>query len=162
MLSRLSHVHSVTQRAVARQAPLSTGILQARILEWVAMPCSRGSSRPRDRTHVSCGSCIVRGFFPAEPPGKAQTECIPPKLICWNSTLPPCGGVWRWGPHDDINALENIWRELASLPVFLRGRLQWELRGCSLAQALTRPQTCWQPAHRVPASRFLRNNFCCV
>jgi len=29
------------------------GILQARILEWVAMPCSRGSSRPRDGTQVS-------------------------------------------------------------------------------------------------------------
>ena len=34
--------------AVARQAPLSMGILQARILEWVAMPSSRGSSPPRD------------------------------------------------------------------------------------------------------------------
>ena len=34
-------------------APLSMGILQARILEWVAMPCCRGSSQPRDRTHVS-------------------------------------------------------------------------------------------------------------
>ena len=29
------------------------GILQARILEWVAIPFSRGSSQPRDRTHVS-------------------------------------------------------------------------------------------------------------
>ena len=29
-------------------------ILQARILEWVAMPSSRWSSRPRDRTQVSC------------------------------------------------------------------------------------------------------------
>ena len=34
------------------------GILQARILEWVAMPSSRGSSRPRDRTHISYVSCI--------------------------------------------------------------------------------------------------------
>ena len=30
------------------------GILQARILEWVAMSCSRGSSCPRDQTHISC------------------------------------------------------------------------------------------------------------
>ena len=29
------------------------GILQARILEWVAIPSSRGSSQPRDRTHIS-------------------------------------------------------------------------------------------------------------
>ena len=30
------------------------GILQARILEWVAMPFCRGSSQPRDQTQVSC------------------------------------------------------------------------------------------------------------
>ena len=29
------------------------GILQARILEWVAFPFSRGSAQPRDRTQVS-------------------------------------------------------------------------------------------------------------
>ena len=38
----------VTPWTVARQTPLSMGILQARILEWVAMPSSRGSSRPKD------------------------------------------------------------------------------------------------------------------
>ena len=36
------------------------GILQARILEWVAISSSRGSSRPRDRTHVSGISSIGR------------------------------------------------------------------------------------------------------
>ena len=36
------------------------GILQARILAWVAMPSSRGSSRPRDLTHVPYVSCIGR------------------------------------------------------------------------------------------------------
>ena len=30
------------------------GLLQARILEWVAVPFSRGSSQPQDRTQVSC------------------------------------------------------------------------------------------------------------
>ena len=30
------------------------GILQARMLEWVAIPFSRGSSQPRDRIKVSC------------------------------------------------------------------------------------------------------------
>ena len=47
------------------------GILPARILEWVAIPFSRGSSQPRDRTRVSRGSCIAGGFFcTAEPLGK--------------------------------------------------------------------------------------------
>ena len=36
------------------------GILQARILEWVAMPSSRGSSQPRDQTRVCCTSCTGR------------------------------------------------------------------------------------------------------
>ena len=36
------------------------GILQARILEWVAIPSSRGSSQCRDWTHVSYVSCIGR------------------------------------------------------------------------------------------------------
>ena len=40
------------------------GILQARILEWVARPFSRESSRPRDCTRISC---IAGGFFTAEP-----------------------------------------------------------------------------------------------
>ena len=39
------------------------GILQARILAWVATPPSRGNSWPRDQTHLSCVSCIGRQFF---------------------------------------------------------------------------------------------------
>ena len=38
---------------VAHQAPQFMGILQARILEWVAMLSSRGSSQPTDQTQVS-------------------------------------------------------------------------------------------------------------
>ena len=48
-----------TPWTAARQAPLSMGILQARILEWVAMPFSRGSSQPRGRTQVS----LIAGRF---------------------------------------------------------------------------------------------------
>ena len=36
------------------------GILQARILQWAAISFSEGSSWPRDRTHISCVSCIGR------------------------------------------------------------------------------------------------------
>ena len=52
-----------TPWTVALQASLSMGILQARIPEWVAMPSSRGSSQPRDQTHVSYVSCTTGGFF---------------------------------------------------------------------------------------------------
>ena len=53
-LSLCSHVWLfVTPWTVACQAPLSMGILRARILEWVARPSSRGSSQPRDWTQGS-------------------------------------------------------------------------------------------------------------
>ena len=36
------------------------GIFQARVLEWVGISCSRGSSRPKNWTHVYCISCAGR------------------------------------------------------------------------------------------------------
>ena len=49
LLSRFSRVRLfATPQTVAHQGPLSMGVLQARILEWVAIPFSRGSSQPRD------------------------------------------------------------------------------------------------------------------
>ena len=48
------------------------GILQAGILEWVAMPFFRGSSRPRDRTCVYCVFCTAGGFFTAESRGSQK------------------------------------------------------------------------------------------
>ena len=48
-------------------------ILQTRILEWVAMPCSKGSSRPRDQTHISC---IAGGFFTDWATGEAPFNIL--------------------------------------------------------------------------------------
>ena len=47
------------------------GILQARILEWVAMPSSRGSSQPRDQT-----SPWQAVSLPLVPPGKPKRRAI--------------------------------------------------------------------------------------
>ena len=44
------------------------GILQARVLEWFAMPSSRGSPQPRHWTQVSC---IQADSLPSEPPGNS-------------------------------------------------------------------------------------------
>ena len=65
----VSHVWLfVTPWTVAHLAPLSMGILQARMLEWVPTPFSNGSSPPMHQTQVSC---IVGGFFTcSELPGK--------------------------------------------------------------------------------------------
>ena len=65
------------------------GIFQARILEWVAISFSRGSSWPRDRTWVSCISCIGRQVLyhcaTWEAPVYTQIyvrECSSPR--CWH------------------------------------------------------------------------------
>ena len=49
------------------------GILQARILEWIAFPFSRGSSQPRDLTQVSC---IADGFFTSRATGKPKNTGV--------------------------------------------------------------------------------------
>ena len=60
---------SVTPWTAAHQAPLFIGILQARILEQVEMPSSRGSYQPRDQTKVSA---LQVDSLPSEPPGKPK------------------------------------------------------------------------------------------
>ena len=57
----LSHARPLeTPWTGARQAHLSMVLLQAKLLEWVARPSSRGASQPRDQTQVSH---ITGGFF---------------------------------------------------------------------------------------------------
>ena len=71
MLSCFSHVQfCVTLWTIALQAPLSTRILQARILEWVSMPSSRGSSHPRERTHIKFPA-LAGGLFTSSTTWKA-------------------------------------------------------------------------------------------
>ena len=90
------------------------GILQARILEWVAMPSSRGSSPPRDGTHISCISrwnlyhwatreahlllqlalCLAAQLCPAlcdpvdcSPPGSSVHGILQARILEWVTTL---------------------------------------------------------------------------
>ena len=49
------------------------GILQAGILEWVAVPCSRGSSQPRNQSRVSC---LVGGVFTSWVTREARANSI--------------------------------------------------------------------------------------
>ena len=62
VLNHFSCVISALYDPVDRSPPGSSvhGILQTKILEWVAMPSSRRSSQPRDQTLVSYISCIGR------------------------------------------------------------------------------------------------------
>ena len=56
----LSHVQLCDPMGYSPPGSSIYGILQARILVWVAISSSKGSSRPRDWTRASCVSCISR------------------------------------------------------------------------------------------------------
>ena len=56
------------------------GILQKRILEWVAIPFFRGSYWPQDWTQVSCSLTLQEDSSLTEPPKK-------PKIGCWANQL---------------------------------------------------------------------------
>ena len=75
-------------RIVARQAPLSMGFFQVRILQWVAIPFSRRSSWSRDQTQVSCISCPAGGFFTIwAHQGRPEKACISIHMHNWITFL---------------------------------------------------------------------------
>ena len=74
------------------------GIPQARILEWVAISFSRGSSQPRDKTWISC---IASRLFTTEPPRK-----------------PLWLGYWRTNAKDNLGE-KNAYLSTLFLPLFL-------------------------------------------
>ena len=85
----------------------SPWILQARILEWVAFPFSRGSSPPRDQTQVSH---IVGGFFTSWAKREAQGY--------WSGYLTPSPADL---PHQGIKP-ESPALQVDSLPTELSGK----------------------------------------
>ena len=81
----------LTPWAVSLQAPLSVGILQARTLEWVAMPSSRGSSTQRWNPCLFCLLHWWVGSLPLVPPQAVilKKHFRQPKVICG------CSMTWR-------------------------------------------------------------------
>ena len=84
------------------------GILQARTLEWVAFPFSRGSSQPRDQTQVSR---FAGRFFTNWAIREAKNLTL---KVCFLLPLKrEIKNVWHLQP------ISSIWRPLAFLPVTL-------------------------------------------
>ena len=77
------------------------GILQARILQWVAFPFSKGSSQPRDRTQVSC---TAGRFFTRWATKEAPRNYTPIKI---NLKIKKIGLFGKYGITYD---LENSWK----------------------------------------------------
>ena len=92
------------------------GILQVRILEWVAMPSTRGSSPPRDRTGISFVSWIAGGFFTSwatrEAPSKwsviPQTFHHCPLLPCFLLHIPHIPISYFYFPTSTVLFLYNL------------------------------------------------------
>ena len=79
VLSCFSHVRLfVTLWTVVRQPSLSIGLSRQEYWSGFAVLSSRGSSQPRDQTHVSCISYIVwqAGSLPLVPPGKPEVKML--------------------------------------------------------------------------------------
>ena len=96
------------------------GILQARILEWVAFPFSRGSSQPRDQTWVSC---IAGGFFTNWAIRETQSNMQPNlRLSCyWRGTHRRCRQV-PWILETEI--LVPVWQLTPSHPAHSLDRMK--------------------------------------
>ena len=78
------------------------GILQARILEWIAMPSDKGTSQPRNRTQVSC---IASRFFTDWANGKATRES---RLFTLKSCDSPLRQPRFWSAKSGAGSLLTI------------------------------------------------------
>ena len=92
------------------------GIFHARILEWVAISFSRGSSQPRNQTQVSC---FAGGFFTRLATRKAHVPsakslpllCI---LFSIHSPLFPCCTLYHSGLNHANHTSQGFWLDSAS------------------------------------------------
>ena len=106
------------------------GILQARILEWVAIPFSRGSSQPRDRTLVSC---TVGGLFTVWVTKEGQWAV----RSVWVGKKPKTIGPKHFSPQSSHFVDKTFWEEWAKgiLPKVISTHLRkiiwmWDLKIC--------------------------------
>ena len=90
------------------------GILQARILEWVAIPFSRESSQPRNRAWVSG---IARKFFTIWATRKAQLYTQTLKLSIQKTKIMASGCITSWQiDGETVEQLQTLfWGALKSL-----------------------------------------------
>ena len=134
MLSHISHIWLSDAMDCSWPDSSVHEILQSKILQWVAMFSSRGSSQPRGWTHVCCGSCIAGEFFTTEPPGKPEApftagqklnSCVCPR--CLRNTggaLPLMSeqhvklGVPRVSDEAEVHGWEDIYHVFSTTAIY--------------------------------------------
>ena len=121
-------------------------MFQARILERVAISFSRGSSRPRDRTHVYCISHTGGGFFTTAPPGTPLMYIVLYVNYIWIK-LRKKWKKFKWRGKNDTSLFSLDYSSLSLLlPLFLwvSTGTYWDgwswMKLCPLLQDLTETQ----------------------
>ena len=85
-------------------------VFQARILDWVAISSSRGSSQTRDPIQVSCISCTAGRFFTSEPLGFSEPSDWGPQ----NMTRQKCGST-PFGTKGPTKLLSILWEMIMTI-----------------------------------------------
>ena len=128
------------------------GILQARILEWVAVPFSKGSSWPRDQT---CISCIAGRFSTVWATRQATSpiwyKCQGKKEMCWGR-----GREKGSSPPHRVAEAERLPPQVPErAPAAAAGCLQWYCFSREPKLALVPPHSQLHPGtlqHPLPGS----------
>ena len=135
---------------MAHQAPLPMGVLQARILEWVAMPSSRRPSWPRDWIHVSlCFLHWQAGSLPLAPPEIPQVAYnIAIKLLQSCPTL--CNPIDSSSTGSPVPGILEA-RTLEWFAISFSNAWKWKVKVKSLSHTrlLVTP---WTAAYQAPLS----------
>ena len=126
------------------------GVLQARILEWIAIPFSRGSSQLRDRAMVSC---ITGRFFTIWTTENShiiscRTYKVSAKSLQSFPTL--CDPIDGSPPGSPIPGILRA-RTLEWVAISFSNAWKWKAKVKSLSHVWL-VATPWTAAHQVPAS----------
>ena len=120
------------------------GILQARILEWVVFPFSRGSSQPRGQTQASC---TAGGFFPSWATREARwfKKYVEIRWQCMHAVdLKKMHNVWvpskvlfgaKWGVQPGRQHLRELWETAPKRQVGEVNTFPWWGSACNQAHA---------------------------
>ena len=165
-LSRFSPIWLCNAMNCSPSGSTVHGILQARILKWVAMPSSRGSPQPRDWTQVSWVSCIAGGFSAHGATWEAHTSlcrccsvtqscpALRDPIVCKRCYIKPL-----WHPPE-------MWCQVTQISALHSGRWSTSLASCHrkqspyshhLSQYKQRNPAAHHRATSAPARRLFRN-----
>ena len=116
------------------------GILQARILKWVVMPSSRGSSWLRDWTHVSCSPGLQADFLPLSHLGSPCMYHALDKMLTEYMINDYKTGEYRASDQDNflLGVYQRIWLPSWTLIYYFLISLLENMRGPTFSVSISR------------------------